>query len=251
MNTSDMDLRRPWTPSDSHCVTNGPDARLRLAALSTIAAILVREISRPIAAATDSLHGCARRLHAPERNDDDLLSTIEHAGREMVKAGEILRRMDGFIATGRIDGRTESLTAMVETAGRDQLCPDGVAVSIETAIGPGADLVAVDRILIEQVFTILFENACEALAGRDDRRIAIRASRLGKNVELRIQDNGPGLTDYQFVHLFDPLFTAKARGMGLQLPICRTIVEAHGGRLRAERPAADGTTFALTLPAAD
>jgi two-component system sensor kinase FixL len=230
---------------------NGADARLRLAALSTIAAILVREVGRPIAAATDSIHGCARRLHAREHEADDLLPTIEHAGREMVKAGEILRRMDGFIATGRIDGRAESLAAMIESAGADQVCPDGVAVSIETAIEPGSDRVAVDRILIEQVFTILFENACETLVGRDDRRIAIRASPLGNNVELRIQDNGPGLTDYQFVHLFEPLFTAKARGMGLQLPVCRTIVEAHGGRLWAERPAADGTTFGLTLPAAD
>jgi C4-dicarboxylate-specific signal transduction histidine kinase len=240
MTKPDMDAR----------LVKGPDARLRLTALSTIAGILVEEVSQPITAATNYIHGSVRQLRDQGGVDEELLAMIEHAALEVVKAGEIVRRMHDFIASGKLSGRTESLTAIVESAGAHLVCPDGVEARIETAIDPDADRVTVDRILIEHVFSILFANACERFVG-PDRRITITASRLCGKVGLRVQDSGPAFTDYDFIHLFEPLFTAKTATTGLQMPVCRTIVEAHGGELWAERAAADGPGFSLTLPAAD
>ena len=242
------DTLRSWPMPDPHHVPGGPDARMRLAALSTIAAILVQEVSQPITAAANYLHGGARRLR--EGDDGDLLPTIEEAAREMTKAGEIVRRMHGFIASGRIAGRPESLAEMIAAASADPACTDEMRATIETAIEPGADQVLADRNLIDHVLSTLFARACDSLAGRDVRRIGVRATRRHGNVVIRIQDSGPGLTDYQFVHLFEPLLTAKGGGTGLAMPICRTIAEAHGGRLWAERPGSGGAAFCLLLPAA-
>ena len=68
---------------------------------------------------------------------------------------------------------------------------------------------------------------------------------------MRIQDSGPGLSDYEFIHLFEPLFTAKTAANELGMAICKTIVEAHGGRMWAERRPGGGTIFGLSLPCAD
>ena len=249
MKTSNIGARGFW-PIDPQRDLSGPDVRLRLAALSTIAAILVQEISQPITAATNFIHGCVRRLRSPEWKDSDVLPMMEGAGREAVKAGEIVRRMHNFIARGQILGRAESLAAMIGSVGGDQTCPDGVKASIETAIDPGCDLVLVDRNLIEHVFSILFASACQAMTGRETRTISIRASRPGLKIRLRIKDSGPGLTEYEFIHLFEPLFTARGPRMGLGMSICRTIVESHGGRLWADRPTREGAAFCLSLPAA-
>lgn len=237
-----------WPQPDSHPLPGGPDARMRLAALSTIAAILVQEVSQPITAAANYLHGGARRLR--EGNDGDLLPMIEEAAGEMTKAGEIVRRMHCFITSGRISGRPESLAEMIAAASADPVCPDDVRANIESAIEPGAEQVLADRNLIDHVLSTLFARACDSLAAREVRRISVRAKRRHGNVAIRIKDSGPGLTEYQFIHLFEPLITAKSGGTGLALPICRTIAEAHGGRLWAERPRADGAAFCLLLPAA-
>lgn len=252
MTTSQIDTRRSWPPLDPDCVLSGSDARLRLAALSTIAAILVQEVSQPITAATNYVHGCARQLRAGRAGADAaaLLPMVERAGAELVKAGEIVRRMHNFIANGRVAGRAESLAAMIGSIGAEPACPDGVRPDVRIAIEPGADLVSVDRILIEHVVSILFANACDAMDGLDHRRIEIGASRVGINVVLRIEDSGPGLTHYQFIHMFEPLFTAKS-GTGLSMAICKTIIEVQGGRLWAEPPGSGGAAFRLSLPAAD
>jgi len=250
MKTSEIAMRG-FYPPDPQRLLNGYDARLRLAALSTIATILVQEVSQPITAATNYVHSCARRLGHRNGANEVLRPMIEDAAREMIKVGEIIRRMHVFLAKGLIVGRVESLTALIESVAGDQVCPDGVRARFETTIEPDADRVVVDASLIEHVLSILFAESCEAMDGRDIRTIAIRASRLGAKVALRITDSGPALTDYQFIHLFEPLLTVKSPRMGLGMPICKAIVESHGGRLWAESPAKEGATYGLSLPAAD
>ena len=236
---------------DPYAIPSGPAARIRLAALSTIAAILVEEVSQPITAAISYLHAGAARLRDREKQGA-VLPTIEEAEREMGRAAEIVRRMHLFVASGRIAGETESLRELLAAASADPVCPDEVRARIETAIEPDAERVLVDRNLAGHVLSTLFARACDALVGLEQRLITVRAKRRQGMVAIRIQDSGPGLTDYQFIHLFEPLLTATGAGKAaLALPICRTIAEAHGGRLWAERPGPGGAAFCLLLPAAD
>lgn len=240
----------PGSGFSGYCLLDTPDARVRLAAMTTMASTLAHEVNQPLAAATNYIHASARLLRQQGEGHEDVLAMIEHAGRETVKAGEIIRRMRSFIVSGKIAGRRESLAAMIEKAASMLVCPDGGAVELTVDIAPGADFVLAERIQVEQVLANILGNACEALDGQQERRIAVAAARSENEIVLRIEDNGPGLSDYTLARLFEPLFTTKEDGIGLGMAICKTIAEAHGGRLWAENPAAGGACFCLSLPAA-
>jgi two-component system sensor kinase FixL len=115
-------------------------------------------------------------------------------------------------------------------------------------------LVRGDRIHLQQVLLNLFINGMDALAATtgDERSLTLRARRDGDGlVEVAVSDNGPGIPAEKLARLFEPFFTTKPQGMGIGLPISRTIIEAHGGRLWAENNAERGATFHFTLPVAE
>ena len=249
MHALDSNSLQPWPLFGRYCLLDTPDARVRLAATTTMASTLAHEVSQPLAAATNYIHACAMQLRRRGEGLEDVLAMIEHAGHETLKAGEIIRRMRSFIVSGKITGRRENLRTMIEKATSVLTCPDGAEVEIVKEV-PLTEFVTADRIQIEQVLSNILANACEALDGCDERRIAISSSRQGEEIVLRIEDNGPGLSDEGLALVFEPQFTTKAHGMGLGMPICKTIVEGHGGRIWAESPAGGGAAFSLSLPAA-
>lgn len=234
-----------------YCLLDTPDARVRLAAMTTMASTLAHEVNQPLTAATNFIHASASRLRSKGDGFEDVLAMIDEASRETVKVGEIIRRMRSFIVTGKVAGRRERLVPIVEHVATGLTCPDGEEVEVAWSIARDARFVIAERVQIEQVLANILKNACEALDGRDDRRIAIDATRRDGEVVIGIRDSGPGLSDYALARLFEPLFTTKADGIGLGMPICKTIVEAHGGRLWAETPPIAGALFYLSLPAAD
>jgi len=241
---------QPWPMFGRYCLLDTPDARVRLAATTTMASTLAHEVSQPLTAAVNYMHACASRLRSRGEGHDDLLLMIEHARSETMRAGEIIRRMRSFIVNGRISGRRENLRTMIERATVAPALPGGGDVDIVKTIALDHFVIA-DRIQIEQVFSNLLRNACEALEGYDERRIAIHATALGEEIVVRIEDNGPGLSDEAMERLFEPLYTTKATGLGLGLAICKTIVDAHGGRIWAETGKAGGAALHVALPAAD
>lgn len=234
-----------------YCLLDKPDARVRLAAMTTMASTLAHEVSQPLTAATNYIHACARRLRSQSEGSDEILAILDQACRETVRAGDIVRRMRNFIISGQIAGRRECLRSMVDKVDAMLACHDGTDVEIAIAIPGNANYVIAERVQIEQVLSNILKNACEALDGCSLRRIAISAARVGDEVVVRVLDSGPGLSDYAQARLFEPLFTTKDAGMGLGMPICKAIVEAHGGRLWVESPPGGGAAFHLSLPAAD
>ena len=241
---------RSWSRLGQYCLLDTPDARIRLAATTTMASTLAHEINQPLAAAANYLHACAGRLRSAGESQETLLTLIEHASREVLKAGEIIRRMRSFIVTGRVMGCRENLRTMVERVTAGLMLPGRDEIEIVTSI-PLSHFVIADRVQIEQVFSNLLRNAWEAFEGQKRRRIAIGALRHGTDIVVRIEDNGPGLSAEALERVFEPHFTTKPAGLGLGMPICKMIVEAHGGRMWAERPPGGGTAFGLWLPAAD
>lgn len=240
---------RPRPYLGEECLLDTPDARVRLAAMTTMASTLAHELSQPLAAATNYIHASARRLRKRGEGYEDVLAMIEHAADEALKAGEIIRRMRSFIVSGKIAGRRECLRAMAERAGA--VLTDGTGIELVHDIPEEARFVIAERIQIEQVLSNILKNAGEALDGCSRRRVAIGAARRGGEIVVEIVDSGPGLSEDTLARLFEPLFTTKEAGIGLGMPICKTIVEAHGGRLWAESPAGGGASFNLSLPAAD
>ena len=109
-----------------------------------------------------------------------------------------------------------------------------------------------DRVQLEQVILNLVSNAIEALAGnsQSNRQVTVRTTDLCDDsvAELTVSDSGPGIPPESLHQIFEPFFTTKNRGMGMGLAIVHTIIEAHGGQIRAENQAGGGAIFSVTLP---
>ena len=126
------------------------------------------------------------------------------------------------------------------------------SVRVETLIEANLPTLHGDRGQLEQLILNLVRNSIEAITGmrRQDGRVTVVAqhSRNRSNLEISIQDNGPGVAAEIVDRIFEPLTSSKEEGLGLGLSICLSIVEAHGGRLWLERSAFDGTEFRLSIP---
>jgi two-component system sensor kinase FixL len=126
----------------------------------------------------------------------------------------------------------------------------GIEVDVE--LDPLADRVLVDRIQIQQVLLNLIRNAIEAMLGSRVRQLKIVTRVInGEDVEISVCDTGRGIDPHIAEQLFQPFVTSKNDGMGIGLSICRTIVEAHGGRIWNEAGKGGGTTFSFTIPLAE
>jgi two-component system sensor kinase FixL len=124
-------------------------------------------------------------------------------------------------------------------------------VKLDVDVAGGLPLVCGDRVHLQQVLLNLIINGMDALneVSRQDRRVSVTARLDGaQTVEIAVSDTGHGISADKLAHVFDPFFTTKANGIGLGLPISRTIIETHGGRLWAETSNGGGAVFRFTLP---
>jgi signal transduction histidine kinase len=125
-------------------------------------------------------------------------------------------------------------------------------VALETQLSDDMPLVFADRIQLQQVMLNLMMNAIEAMSGAADgpRELLVRSGpNESQGVLVSVQDSGPGLDPKSVDHLFDAFYTTKPQGMGMGLAICRSIIEAHGGRLWATANEGRGAAFQFTLQA--
>ncbi len=227
----------------------------RFTALGEMASTLAHEINQPLTAINNYLRGSNRLL---ERIDDPavpmLRDAIGKAADQALRAGDIIRRLREFVARGDSERRIENLRRLIEDASTLALIgarEHGITVAFR--IDPAVDLVIADRIQIQQVLVNLIRNAVDVMAETSGRR-ALDIETRGMSdeaVEISVADTGSGLAPEVAQHLFQPFVTTKQKGMGLGLSICRTIVEAHGGKIWVDPRTRIGTTFRFTLRRAD
>jgi len=125
------------------------------------------------------------------------------------------------------------------------------SVSLQTQLAAGLPLIQGDRVQLQQVILNLIINAVEAMSGVNEgpRELLISTGKDGSSgLLVAVQDSGPGLNPESFDRLFEAFYTTKPGGMGMGLSICRSIVEAHGGRIWVSRTAGPGATLQFTLP---
>ena len=227
----------------------------RVALLGELSGSLAHELKQPLTAILSNAQAAQRFLaEGGEGRLDEVRQILADIASEDKRAGEVIRRLRLLFQKGETQVQPIDLAELAAEAlalARSELVLHGVAArtelpsSLPRAIG--------DPIQIQQVILNLVANACEAMdsAGAADRRIVLRASRADDaGLELSVSDSGGGLPDGAAERVFDPFFTTKADGVGLGLSVCRTIVDAHGGRLWATRNPDRGATFHFTLPAA-
>ena len=227
----------------------------RLSTMGELAGSIIHEINQPLAAIVTNAEASLRWLDrdVPELDEArEAISDLVRAGRraaDVIKGLNALARKSGFeLARIDINDAIQEVLAVL----RSELERSGVVLNVELFAGDRP--VLADRIQLQQVLLNLIRNGIEAMSNVTDRarnlRISLQPTEDGEAL-VAVEDSGIGLDAATADRVFDPLFTTKPEGMGMGLSICRSIVDAHRGRLWASPSLPHGTVFRFTVPFAD
>ncbi|WP_432761447.1 oxygen sensor histidine kinase FixL [Rhizobium mayense] len=227
-------------------------ARLaRLGEMGEMASILAHELNQPLSAIANYACGCTRLLR--DRNNTvatEMRDALQEIASQSLRAGQIIKHLRELITKGDTERAPEDIRKVVKEAGALALVgcrENGIRTVFEYV--PGAEMVMVDRVQVEQVLINLMRNAIEAMRHVEHRELTIRTmpTEAGE-VAVIVEDTGGGIPEEIAAELFKPFVTTKASGMGIGLSISKRIVEAHGGEMTVSKNAAGGATFQFTLP---
>ena len=224
----------------------------RLTAMGEMASSLAHELNQPLSAITSYLRGAATLLKSEQPDKARVIEVLDRSSAQALRAGDIIKRLREFVAKGETEHTLENPAVLLEEAAALALVgarEQGVRVSLRC----DHDLpdIIVDKIQIQQVALNLIRNALEAMETTSRRELTIGVARQSALACFSVADTGTGIAPEITKHLFQPFVTSKANGMGVGLSICRTIIEAHGGRINARANEGGGTVFEFTLPFAE
>jgi two-component system sensor kinase FixL len=210
-------------------------------------------LNQPLSAIANYLTGSRRLLeNATDEKSKTVRDAMARAAEQALRAGDIIRRLRSFVGRGESEKRVESMSKLVEEA--SALALVGAKehdIRVRFQLDPRVDLVLADKVQIQQVLLNLMRNAIEAMNESQQRDLLVATVPVaGDMLEVRVSDTGSGIAEEVAANLFQPFLTTKAHGMGIGLPISRTIVEAHGGEIAARPNPGGGTVFRFTLPVA-
>ncbi len=223
----------------------------RLTMLGEVASTLAHELNQPLSAITSYNAGILNALSGRSDVPEPVLKALQRQGEQAGAAARIVKRIREFLTRREPQRELCDLHAVIASA-LSLLKRDIERHQVEIIHVTGDELppVVADAVLIEQVVANLVRNACDALAHQPQPRrvrISVVPGAVGF-VQVRVQDNGPGLGGQTATSLCEPFFTTKSEGMGMGLAICRSIVELHYGALEAHDAPEGGAVFTFSLP---
>ena len=223
----------------------------RVATLGELTASIAHEVNQPLAAVVNAAAASLRWLNRETPNLDEARRAMEWIIKEGDRAGEVIRRVRALVNKTDTQKTPLDINSVVNEANalvqRELLSH---RVSLRTELVPSLPAVLADRVQLQQVIINLLMNAIEAMeivTGRPSE-VVIRSHHEADQVRVTVEDCGIGISAENVDRLFNTFFTTKAKGMGMGLSICRSIIEAHGGRLSATNNPGPGATFQFTLP---
>jgi signal transduction histidine kinase len=224
----------------------------RFATVAELAASIAHEISQPLSAVVANGLACTQWLSAEPPNVANARVAAERIIRDGKDAGEVVRHIRALFrktTLEKVDLDVNEVIAEVLRLIHKET--EEKRVSVETDLEKPLPTASGDRVQLQQVIFNLLVNGIESMDAVTDRprKLLIRSKLQNADaILIEIQDHGTGLEDAEKV--FEPFYTTKEKGMGMGLSICRSIVEAHGGRLGTTPYQGPGTTFFFTLPLA-
>jgi C4-dicarboxylate-specific signal transduction histidine kinase len=226
----------------------------RLSIMGELAASLAHEILHPIAASRNNARAGMRFLEMNPPRLDEVREALACVVRDADRAKDIVGRMRDHIK--KTPPRRESFDvneAINEVLLMVRSAIANNRVSVRTHLREGLDPVQGDRVQLQQVVVNLVVNAVEAMGTVEDgaRELSVSTEQSPTDgILVAVRDSGPGIDPAQLDRLFESFYTTKASGIGMGLSICRSIIDAHGGRLWASANEARGAVFQFTLPIA-
>ena len=223
----------------------------RLSLIGSMGSGIAHQVNQPLTAISNYSQACIQLIKAEQPDLTKLSEVLSKTYEQAQKAGKIIHRMKD-LASQRTTSRTmTSIDTLIENAVNfcaHECYQDNIQVTLE--LNPNIPKIAMDSVQIEQVLLNLIRNAIDALKEQvkeSDKTISIQ-TQLNKGLEVRVKDNGPGLTDLQKEKILMPFYTSKSSGMGMGLSISRSIIEVHGGTINFNSKLGVGTTFYFNLP---
>jgi PAS domain S-box-containing protein len=222
----------------------------RVTAMGQLAASITHEVMHPIAAGINGAQAALRWLRAEPPNLEEVRQALGHAVNEGNRAIDVIGRIRALIK--KEPARKDAFDineAIHEIVGLTHGEVVKNNISVQTQLAEGLPRIQGDKVQLQQVMLNLIINAVEAMSSTREgsRELLISTIKDVGGVLVAVRDSGPGLSPESFELLFDAFYTTKADGMGMGLSICRSIVEAHGGRIWASRDFGQGATFQFTL----
>lgn len=221
--------------------------------MGEMAAAIAHEVNQPLTAITNYM-SVANKMAAKLEDPADFPEVLQRASEQALRAGQIVKRMRGFVErTGEVR-EVERVGALIDSAIElTMIGSDRDAVEITRKGMADGVRVSVDPVQFQQVLIILMRNAIEAFAaakcvGKCRIEVVTRVDAGGRNVLVDVSDNGPGLPEGTAADAFKPFVTSKPGNMGMGLSIAQRLIDSHGGRLTLEQPAGAGATFRITIP---
>ena len=223
----------------------------RVTAAGELTASIAHEINQPLAAIVNNANACNRMLAKQSPDMEELREAIVDIGQSATRASEIVSHIRAFLKTSQDKAQIDLNQIIHEVLSLTVAEAERNRVSVRTELGGELPPVLGVRVELQQVVLNLVMNGIESMTSvKGERQLLIRSQQQepGKLL-VTVQDSGGGLDPQHAVHIFDSFFTTKPDGMGMGLPISRSIVEAHGGQLRLVPLPRRGATFQFTLPA--
>jgi light-regulated signal transduction histidine kinase (bacteriophytochrome) len=234
------------------------EARLRLVLLDSdrnrsmgeLAAALAHELNQPLSAVTNYVNACRQELRNSGFNVPDRVDQLMgRAVSESSRAADLVRRLRNFIGQGQVALERIDLHAVIRQAVELALVASGEKrCEVVFHFDPDLPAILADPVQMGQVFLNLFRNSLTAMRGCETRVLTVSTERIDSMVRVSIRDTGIGIPQDMIKTLFEPFHNSTTSGMGIGLSICRSIVEAHGGRIWTQ-PADGETEFVFTLKA--
>jgi PAS domain S-box-containing protein len=234
----------------------------RLVTMGEMASSVAHELNQPLAAITNYCNGMVSRVRAESIGKDDLVEALNKTSRQAERAAQIIARVRSFVKRSEPQRQMASVRAIVDEA----LELAGIElrrrnVALTTYVAQRLPALSCDPILIQQVIMNLLKNAAEAIDSAQlppqRRQIELRVvprhtPEEGGVIEFSVTDHGPGVREDVLARLYEAFFSTKAEGLGIGLALCRSIIESHRGRMKAQNlynlDTVVGCRFAFTLP---